>query len=140
MDFTPTRRRDLPESIVPMINVVFLLLIFFLMTAQIAPPDPLDVRLPLSDASAEVPQDGALYMGSDGSLAFNTPQGVVYGEAALLSLVAQILEQDQLQGKGEVVLKADASVAAREVARLLPRLAVLGVGDVRLVTAEGARP
>jgi len=50
------------------------------------------------------------------------------------------LEQDQLQGKGEVVLKADASVAAREVARLLPRLAVLGVGDVRLVTAEGARP
>ena len=30
MDFTPTRRRDLPESIVPMINVVFLLLIFFL--------------------------------------------------------------------------------------------------------------
>lgn len=46
MDFAPPKRRPRAESIVPMINVVFLLLIFFLMTAQIAPPDPFEVAPP----------------------------------------------------------------------------------------------
>jgi periplasmic protein TonB len=40
MDFGSPPRRPRAESVVPMINVVFLLLVFFLMTATIAPPDP----------------------------------------------------------------------------------------------------
>ena len=126
MDFAPAKRRDLPESIVPMINVVYLLLIFFLMTAQIAPPDPVEVMPPVSQSTAEVPQDGVLYLGADGTLAFAEGRGEEALEAAVSG--------------GAVVLKADAGVAAVEVARLLPRLAALGAKDIRLVTAEGAKP
>ena len=47
MDFAPRRpARPARENIVPMINVVFLLLVFFVMTAQIAPPDPFDIAPP----------------------------------------------------------------------------------------------
>ncbi|NHX27772.1 biopolymer transporter ExbD, partial [Escherichia coli] len=46
MQFPQHPRRDRGENIVPMINVVFLLLIFFLMTAQIGPPAPIDVTPP----------------------------------------------------------------------------------------------
>ena len=39
--FTPdAARAPTRDSTVPMINIVFLLLIFFLITAQIAPPAP----------------------------------------------------------------------------------------------------
>ena len=57
MQFPDPPRRKPPESIVPMINVVFLLLIFFLMTAQIAPPDPFEINPPDS-AQAGDPAEG----------------------------------------------------------------------------------
>jgi len=40
MEFARPRHRRPLEPIVPMINVVFLLLIFFLMSAQIRTPRP----------------------------------------------------------------------------------------------------
>ena len=47
MEFAPASRPHTPrESVVPMINVVFLLLIFFLMTAQITAPTPVEVTPP----------------------------------------------------------------------------------------------
>lgn len=57
MQFDLPQRRSRPESVVPMINIVFLLLIFFLMTAQIAPPprSKLPRRLPKSKRLLTVP-------------------------------------------------------------------------------------
>ncbi|WP_322867174.1 biopolymer transporter ExbD [Aquicoccus sp. G2-2] len=43
MDIPRPVRRPRGEAILPMINVVFLLLIFFLMTAELAPPEPVAV-------------------------------------------------------------------------------------------------
>ncbi|MBL4543543.1 MAG: biopolymer transporter ExbD, partial [Rhodobacteraceae bacterium] len=52
----PTRPR---EPVVPMINVVFLLLIFFLMAAVIAPPEPFGVTLPRAAADDPPATGGA---------------------------------------------------------------------------------
>ena len=57
------------ESVTPMINVVFLLLIFFLMTATIAPPAPFEVELPAAEAepgAAETPR--TLHLRADGAI------------------------------------------------------------------------
>ena len=51
MQIDMPKRRPRGESIIPMINVVFLLLIFFLLTAQIAPADP----------AAGIPGSGGLH-------------------------------------------------------------------------------
>ena len=134
----PPRRRP-PESIVPMINVVFLLLVFFLMTAQIAPPDPFDLSPP------EMAQDGpppegefTLHLGARGELAY---RGMVLDqEAALNALRAAKATYCAAQGCDEasalppLVLRADAAVPGARLAALMPRLGALGFAEVQLVT------
>lgn len=136
-DFAPRRRPT--EAIVPMINVVFLLLIFFLMTATLPPPEPFDIRPPQAAGATEPgsapepePEPGVLYLGADGALAF----GAARGEAAL---AAAALAAREMAGEGAaLVLRADASLPGVELARLLQRLAALGVGRVDLVTASSS--
>ncbi|SPF78368.1 ExbD/TolR family protein [Pseudoprimorskyibacter insulae] len=118
----PAPRRPMREQIVPMINVVFLLLIFFLLSAEIAPPDPVEVILPDAEAMDEA-RGNALYLAADGTLAFQD----LRGEAAMTAA---------LQG-GVVELRADRNAEARALAQTLAKLTALGATDIRLVT--GAR-
>jgi len=62
----PKRQRG--ENIVPMINVAFLLLIFFLMTAVIAPSDPVSIDAPVGVGSDSEQVDVVLYVEADGTL------------------------------------------------------------------------
>lgn len=119
----PVRRRG--ETTVPMINVVFLLLIFFLMTAQITPPEPFDVTPP--EAMSETPAQGAriFYVGADGAFGF---EGAM-GDAALAALAGW-------RGEEALSLRADRGVKAEVIAELLPRLAQHGVRQVKLISAQ----
>ena len=126
MDFsatTPCRPRR--ETIVPMINVVFLLLIFFLMTASLTPPPPLDITAPTAEAPQTDPQPGTLYIAADGTLAFDG----LTGDAALAALGGALPD-------GPLPVLADAAYPAADLARLLPRLATIGVTDIRLITVR----
>ncbi len=120
MEFGPAPRRPRGESIVPMINVVFLLLVFFLMTATIAPPDPFASVPPEAEASEPAVRAGALHVGADGALAY----GDLRGEAALAALPSG----------APLPVRADAALPAADLARLLSRLAGAGVTEVRLAT------
>jgi len=106
-----------------MINVVFLLLIFFLMTAQIAPPEPFEVTPP--ESSAEAPAEGRqiLYVSAGGEMAL----GDLRGEAVFGGL-GDLGENEPL------MIRADKALEAREIAALLPRLAAQGVRRVKLVS------
>ena len=135
MEFTEPPRRQPAESIVPMINVVFLLLVFFLMTAQIAPPEPFAVTPP--DASSETPVEGefTLYLDADGQLAFSDALGEEPALAALKAAHdAYCAEADCAQAP-PVVLRADQGVPAKALAALLPKIGAAGFGQALLVTA-----
>lgn len=119
------RRRAPAEALVPMINVVFLLLIFFLMSATIAPPDPFDVTLPGASAQDSADHSGpvVLHVSADGEMA----HGDLRGEAAFAALMSA--------GDGRpdtVVLRADEGLDGAVFAGILARLAAAGVGDVDL--------
>ena len=122
MNFAPPPRRPRAESIVPMINVVFLLLIFFLMTAQIAPPDPFEVTAPTGDV--ENPGDGKLilYVSASGQTGFRS----LTGEPAIVALIEET-------GEGPVFLRADAGLPAAELTRLLARLHHAGIIHIELL-------
>lgn len=128
MRFAATRpRRQRRENVVPMINVVFLLLVFLLMTARLAPPEPFAVDLPEAAGAAGAPGPEALLVAADGRLAF----GVLEGAAAIAAAVG---------ADAPLILRADRGLPAAELARLLARLAALGQGEVRLLTRPGAAP
>ena len=123
MDFSPPPRKASPESIVPMINVVFLLLIFFLMTSQIAPPDPFEVITPTAQDGAEPEARAGLYLGSTGKLHYDGVE-----DAAALGRLRSIGSEDTT-----VLLRADAALEATRLAEILSDLAEVGLSRVELV-------
>ncbi|QDY70200.1 biopolymer transporter ExbD [Qingshengfaniella alkalisoli] len=125
MQFSTPKPRPKAESIVPMINVVFLLLIFFLMTAQIAPPEPFEVTPPT--AAAEDPADTGdiLYVSAEGEFGFRD----LKGDDAIAAL------SERENANSPLLIRADASVDASVVAGLMPRLAGVGITDATLLTA-----
>lgn len=138
MQFATFSRRRPPDSHVPMINVVFLLLVFFLMTAQIAPPTPIDVTPPT--ATAEDLTDGTftLYLGKDGQLAYVNALGADAALAQLqaakeaLCLTERCTEETTPH---TLVLRADAAAPGTALAKLMPRIAQIGFAQIQLVTA-----
>lgn len=126
MDFAPPRRRPRGESIVPMINVVFLLLVFFLMTSQLAPPEPIEVTPPKAEGEEGTAVQVILFMGADGTIAFRDTTG----EAALAAFAAEAGDAAE-----PALFRADAGAEAKAVARVLRDLAGRGLEDVALVVA-----
>ncbi|MEM9765685.1 MAG: biopolymer transporter ExbD [Pseudomonadota bacterium] len=113
------------ESVVPMINVVFLLLVFFLMTATIAPPDPFEIDLPQALGDLPSERTETLYLARDGTLGFSG----ALGDAVWPRLTAWA-------GQNEAPLRmnADASTAGADIAALLERLATVGITSVEIVS------
>ena len=121
----PRPRRSAREPVVPMINVVFLLLIFFLMTAQIVPPSPFDLTLPNASGDEDTGQT-ALYISADGEIAFHT----LRGDAALAQAVIATPDTP-------LRLYADATLPAASLAQVLSQLTTLGATRVEIVTEGG---
>ncbi|QFS83640.1 Biopolymer transport protein ExbD/TolR [Roseivivax sp. THAF40] len=120
-------RRRSREAVVPMINVVFLLLVFFLLTAQIAPVAPFEVTLPEAEAE-ETAQTAPLplFVATDGRLS----HGDLRGDAALAAAVAA----------GPVRLEADTRLPAQALAKLLARLTEAGAEEVITIATRAPSP
>ncbi len=118
-------KREMGESIVPMINVVFLLLIFFLMTAQITPPAPFEVAPPRGGTGAELARAPTLHVAADGQVGFED----LVGDAALDAVAAA------RAAAGPLPVRADAGLEATALAALMRRLAERGVPQVEIVVA-----
>jgi biopolymer transport protein ExbD len=129
MNFSPPQRKPRTESIVPMINVVFLLLIFFLMTSTLSKPEPFDVTPPEASKAEAAETAPILYLGKDGTLGFEDQTG----EAAVTKFATSA-------GGANVTpapqLRADADVPATRVAAVLKALAAAGLSNVSVVVSE----
>lgn len=118
MDFSVPRKPRRTEAIIPMINIVFLLLIFFMLTATLAPPDPFETVAP-SAAGGERADPADLFLAPDGRIAY----GAAEGETVFAAVAEHV---------GPLVIRADAGAEAAKVAALLSRLRGLGLDDLRL--------
>lgn len=127
MNFARPKPRRLSEPALPMINVVFLLLIFFLMSARIAPPAPFAVAPPEAVAEGEAHGEHTLHIGADGLLAF---------DAAREDGVWAALGGIETPETATLLIRADASLPANRLAEVLSRASQIGFGEIRLVTAK----
>jgi biopolymer transport protein ExbD len=130
VEFAARRPRRPSENIVPLINVVFLLLIFFMLTGSLRAPAPLEIELP-SDAEPSAPgavPEGVpvLMLAATGELALD---GRIVSPDEVSSLLAT-----QAATRPSIALHADARAPARIVLPLLERLERAGFEQVDLVT------
>ena len=144
MEFSDPPRRAAEASLLPMINVVFLLLIFFLIAARMTPQEPFAVSPPEAAAAQDADEalgQFTLYLDVEGRAGY---RGAL-GEAALPALAAARAQHcavvDCAVTPPRLSLRADARSPAAVLAGLMPRLGALGFADLELVVlaAAGAR-
>jgi biopolymer transport protein ExbD len=123
-------RRLPPEPYLPLINVVFLLLIFFLIVARMGPSDPLPVTAPVADGT-KVGGKIALYLAADGTLA----HGAVVGNTAMNALANTRASACAAPCAAPLLLHVDRATSAQRLAAVMTQLAAMGWGDVQLITA-----
>ena len=121
-----------------MINLVFLLLIFFLLTAQITPKALLDVAPPSSEAGEDTGRLPVVVMDSEGQVAFDDTLG---RDAVLAALQAEVealcASSDCNTQPIELTLRAGASASGKAVAALIADLG--SIGPIRLSLATVTR-
>lgn len=132
MRFAPPRPRSDDERILPLINVVFLLLIFFMLAGRLAASDPFQIAPPHSASEgASAAQDLVVLIGADGRLALD---GTIMDEAALQSALADRLSAHK---DTKLHLKADSRAEATRVVAVMELLRESGVEKLKLLTVPG---
>ncbi|WP_282605556.1 biopolymer transporter ExbD [Pelagibius sp. Alg239-R121] len=122
------------DPILPMINVVFLLLIFFMLAGALHRIEAFDVEPPVSESELpEVDQDSVVLVSADGRLAFGDD------ELDELDLQLKVLDLLAAQPEAKIRLKADGQVDARRVIEVMELLSSVGVDEVLMLTLEPER-
>ena len=121
------RRLDL--TVLPMVNIVFLLLIFFMLVGRIAPTGELDVSPPVSlSGQVESRRSLRVEISSTREMALD---GRRIDTTELIVTLTDILRQDPAT---QIQLKADAGLDANHLIRIMEILRLIGVGKLTLVT------
>lgn len=124
------RRPSSDDNLIPMINVVFLLLIFFMVASRIEAPANAQLQPPNAHTDVVLPEAPlVLELDRDGRLSSN---------ASLISL-EQLADQLANQGPGlALTLRADKSLTAADLEPVLTVLRKAGLAKVTLVTRRDA--
>ncbi|MGF1609917.1 MAG: ExbD/TolR family protein [Kiloniellales bacterium] len=134
MRFQPPRPKSHEERILPLVNVVFLLLIFFMLAGRLAASDPFRIEPPRSTSEGLVePQETLVLVGADGRLALD---GATIDEAALKAAVAERMSSET---PPRVRLKADGQAEATRVVTVMELLREAGVERLKLLTVPDMR-
>jgi len=122
------------DAMLPLINIVFLLLIFFMIAGQLSSSDPFEV-VPPESASDALPRAEAplLLLGMDGSLAL---EGRLLEQSDLGPRLQDLREEGRLE---RLRLRADARIDTQEVVAVMELLRSHGVERLHLITqAQGS--
>ena len=112
------------ESIIPMVNVIFLLLIFFLMTSSFIIPDPFELDKPYADSSNKVSTEARLYISKTGK---------VFISDKVNENAWRYLEQSTPE---KLLLIADSSFPAKDLLNISEKLKEVGIIELNLLTNQ----
>jgi len=125
-------RRQHPETIVALIDVVFFLLVFFMLIGRMDATSPFEVTPPFAESGTDMPAGGiTVAIGALGELALD---GQELDREQTLDLIYKrlVAEPDVL-----VRVNAHKSVALRHVLPLVAEIENAGARDVVLVVTPG---
>ena len=138
MNFVRRRSDPLEVNLTPLIDVVFLLLIFFMVSTSFKMETQLDLELPTAKGQSE-PATGlmTLTVSSGGQYAINDAVVLSEGYAALTLAIHSAIEKIKPE---QVVLMADARASHQSVVTLLDILTQAGITRVQIKTQSNSEP
>lgn len=123
--------KPMPETIVALIDVVFFLLVFFMMVGRMDATAPFEVTPPYGETGSDMPAGGAtVSVAEDGRLALD---GLEIAEADLANRLTQMIAADPA-----LLIRVNAHRAAelRHVLPLVAEFEALGAAEIVLVVTE----
>lgn len=123
----PKRPRSTEENVLPLINIVFLLLIFFMLAGVLAQNPPFELQAPATAQARDSTQiQRKLFaVAADGRLAF---AGQPIERDGLADALADWPDDEPLQ------IRADGKMKANALTELLAAVRAAGIAEVDLLT------
>lgn len=136
------RRTSVRIDMTPMVDVAFLLLIFFMSTTQFKPPERIAVRLPASTADVRVPETNTIIvtLNSEGRLFISDESVLDTQEVAKEDILRAIVDWRSRRPGAVVIVKGDRDVAFGEMADLMDALASAKTLRFNLMTDLKRKP
>ncbi len=135
MKFRKQRKEMVQLNLTPLIDVVFLLLIFFMVSTSFTRENQLQINLP--EASAEevssVTQGLTLTIQENGTYALN---GRVLSSNSIDIIKEALLEESRGEVDQSLLLVADANATHQSVVRAMDAAGQLGFVNLRISTQE----
>ena len=122
------QRRVRGAAILPLINVVFLLLMFIVLAGIVRSPDPFAITPPQASEGEQAEQpdaDQTIFVSPSGEVRFRDAMG----ESAVLEVITALAAQEELSA---VTLRADAGTSAARIVKLVEGLRATGIRQVQL--------
>jgi biopolymer transport protein ExbD len=121
------------DGVLPLINVVFLLLVFFMVAGRLTAADPFDID-PARSRLEAAPPDGepVIHVGADGRLALD---GTEMNAERVVDAAAALAARGQ---PARLRIKADAAADTLPIVALLAKLRAAGVTEARLMVQPAA--
>ncbi len=140
MNLRRGQRRDEPElNLAPLIDVVFLLLIFFMVTTTFVDQVGLDITLPEAEQETEESPPQLLEIGisADGEYFIDGDPLVNREIETLVRALEETLQEGEIAG---IVIRADADAPHRAVVRALDGAGRAGIERVSIATTRSDEP
>ncbi|MGB3246769.1 MAG: biopolymer transporter ExbD [Sulfitobacter sp.] len=133
MKLTHVPRKEPPESILPLIDVVFFLLVFFMLIGRMDATAPFDVTPAIALTGTDMPGGGVtISIASNGALALD---GVAQPETALNQRILHVISDDATT---LIRVNAHRNAALSAVLPLVARMEAAGARDIVLVVTPVA--
>ena len=126
------RRRNRPELLLtPLIDIIFLLVVFFIINTSFRQEKYIDVNLPESESAQDIQSDGiVLTIRADGTAAVNGE------EVDWDGLVSRITEISRETGSRDVVIRGDENIPYSRAVAALDRVRLAGLESISLQTVR----
>ena len=133
----PEKKRDF-ETVLPLVNIVFLLLIFFMLAGAFTKPDMFKVSVPEATITSNANRDDiTILMNKSNDLAIGK---TYYSESELITFIKNTLIQYASTEKELIVqLKADANVKSQDLVHILEILGTTGLRSIKILTVTSTK-
>lgn len=140
MKFRPNRREDeIDINVISMVDILFVLLLFFMLTTSFTKDSELKIKLPTANNAATASDEKKLELVIDGQGRYyvNGREVLNNQPETLFQAMSQTL--DEMQGTPPLVISADANVNYQAVVTAMDIAGRLGLTNFSMATTQAAR-